>query len=268
MYTRSYNEHDVPVLTKEYETKYGAKKYVAVDTKKLKRDALTKMVLNMYDNTEKRKNLDAIKNTRNKFIKSDDKASMSIAKKAGNHISALSCDYQIKLNFVGHNGDFRGNDNNYFKFFKKSRGLIEAVSGGERASARYESEFDSAFYKDSKERFKTFISNNMEKDDRGRAKQPNFYTAALVQSKDGARRSECAVALLIVKEDKFIVLIKVGDMEFGVVLPKSELASYTLDMRDDDNIKWFSNHELDDIFDLDSESEVAEDDYTALLEAV
>jgi hypothetical protein len=222
----------------------------------------------MYDNTKKRERLDEMKAYKRKLDKSTDDNSNKVAKKVGNELSALGNDFQIKLNFVGYNKDWKGNDNNYFKFFKKGRGLIEAVNGGKSASARYDNKFDSVFYTDAKDRFKSFVSKNMDEDARGRLKNPDYYTAALVQSKDGARRSECATALLIVKDNKFVVLIKVGDMEFGVVLPRGELASYTLDMREDDNIKWFSKHESDDMFDMDFESENAEDDYESLLEAV
>ncbi|CAK2764263.1 hypothetical protein VCRA2126O85_240022 [Vibrio crassostreae] len=268
MYIQEISEHDIPLLTREYETKSGTKKHVAVDTKNLKRENLTKVVLNMYDNREKRKRVNEMREYKSKLDKSTDENSNKIAKKVGNEISALGSDFQIKLNFVGYNKDWKGSDNNYFKFFKKGRGLIEAVNGGKSASARYDNKFDSSFYTNAKDRFKSFVSKNMDEDARGRHKNPDYYTAALVQSKDGARRSECAAALLIIKDSKFVVLIKVGNMEFGVVLPRCELASYTLDMREDDNIKWFSNHELDDMFDMDLESENAEDDYESLLEAV
>ncbi|HCG9580513.1 TPA: hypothetical protein NKB25_000662 [Vibrio parahaemolyticus] len=272
MYVSEISEHDVPLLTKEYETKSGTKKYIAVDTKRLTRTDLTKIVLNMYDNTSKRQRLDEMKACREKLDKSTDAKDKARSKKVSNEISALGSDYQIKLNFVGYNKDWRGNDNNFFKFFKGRRGLIEAVNGAKQASNRYGSKFDLNFYNDAKDSFKTFIDNNMDKDTRGRDKLPEFYTAALIQSRDGARRSECAIALLVIKESKFIVIIKVGDMEFGITLPKVELASYTLDMREDENIKWrgkYENDMLDLDFDMEFDTdEMTDDEYESLLEAV
>lgn len=229
MYQSFYNEYDIPVLTKTV----GKMTFTAIDTRKLEKTDLSKLSLMFHDNRAKPADL---------------------------------ASFVVKANFIGRNKNFKGHDNNYFNFTKAWSGFKDAVKGAVRAESRTGRSCDMGFYARAKKLFEEVIAENMQDGSCGREKRPEFYTAALIQSKDRSQRSECAVALLIVLDDCFKLIVKVGDMEFGIAFKQVEQYSRVISMKSElGKTRWFSKHDDGMEFDDEEFNDVDEGDELDML---